>query len=89
MQRFAYQIASLLWFFIGYWILQRGWISIRPFFLHHLPPPGSKNFKKTNKPTIFFQVNLYSLIINGICKKMMPMWLIASTLVQVLSVKAL
>lgn len=35
MQRFAYQSASLLWFFIGYWILQRGWISIRPFFFNN------------------------------------------------------
>jgi len=33
MQRFACLIASLYWFFIGYWILKRGWISIRPLFL--------------------------------------------------------
>jgi hypothetical protein len=33
MQRFASLIASLYWFFIGYWILKRGWISIRPLFL--------------------------------------------------------
>jgi hypothetical protein len=24
--------ASLKWFFIGYWILKRGWISILAFF---------------------------------------------------------
>jgi hypothetical protein len=30
MQRFGSKSASLLWFFIGYWILKRGWISIRP-----------------------------------------------------------
>lgn len=25
--------ASSPWFFIGYWILQRGWVSTRPLFL--------------------------------------------------------
>jgi len=37
MQRFAPKYASLLWFFIGYWILKRGWISIRPPFFSTSP----------------------------------------------------
>ena len=32
----AMKTASLLWFFIGYWILKRGWISIRPLFFKTL-----------------------------------------------------
>jgi len=30
MQPFAFLYASSLRFFIGYWILQRGWVSTRP-----------------------------------------------------------
>jgi len=32
MQSFEKLCASSSWFFIGYWILQRGWVSTRPLF---------------------------------------------------------
>jgi DNA-binding NtrC family response regulator len=32
-QRFDKETASLHWFFIGYWILKRGWVSTRPLFI--------------------------------------------------------
>jgi len=34
---------SLLRFFIGYWILQRGWVSTRPQFFKHLSKQISQN----------------------------------------------
>ena len=44
----AIKTASLLWFFIGYWILKRGWISIRPpFFLGKSPPAHQYNHALT------------------------------------------
>ena len=43
MQPFGFLCASSPRFFIGYWILQRGWVSTRPLLL----TPGLKGvFKK-------------------------------------------
>jgi hypothetical protein len=34
---FGYNTASLPWFFIGYWILKRGWVSTRPLLFAGSP----------------------------------------------------
>jgi hypothetical protein len=40
MQRFGLLYASSPRFFIGYWILQRGWVSTRPLLLTPTPRKG-------------------------------------------------
>jgi hypothetical protein len=45
MQRFEILSASSPWFFIGYWILQRGWVSTRPQFFNKKQFPHFHLFK--------------------------------------------
>jgi len=42
MQPFAFLYASSPRFFIGYWILQRGWVSTRPLLLTPTPKGAIK-----------------------------------------------
>ena len=45
MQRFGFLCASSPRFFIGYWILQRGWVSTRPLFINTNPSTGYEGFR--------------------------------------------
>jgi hypothetical protein len=47
-QPFDIYNASLPWFFIGYWILKRGWVSTRPLFFCRYHP-----WRVLNPPRVF------------------------------------
>ena len=67
---------SLLWFFIGYWILKRGWVSTRPLFFsaspidpfHSIPFPESVNPKTCySLPNNYYLLHLTFYLLPATC----------------------